>query len=364
MKPVLMIGCGNMGQPVLTGMLACGELEPSDVHVVVRSESRQKELLAQWPGIQVATEQGYSGGIWDDLQAKCLIYAAKPQQIAEGILTPYQIHGRLAEEVLLLSLAAGTPTSVFAEAFHTPHVVRVMPNTPAQIGAGISALYANDETRASYGAQVELLLARTGQVLWVEPEALMHVVTAVSGSGPAYAFHLFECLQALFPASPLPAVLEAVEAAVSMHALEWLIAQDGQGRLADLLESSRAEAGNSLDDFCAGVVPLFRDAWTQAAQEVAVPRVSGGDTVRLSPEQAELLVSHTLLGALTLAKQSGLEPAELRTRVTSKGGTTAAGLKVLMETGCESGGMNGLLLRVIEAATYRSRELSGELESV
>lgn len=316
---VLMIGCGNMGRPILSGILAAGV--PGDhIHVAVQDEAQAADVRARFP-VESHGADAVRNGAFSDRRADVLVYAAKPQEVSHGILNSYAVTGVLKSDALVISIAAGLPSSIFRDALHTANVVRVMPNTPAMIGQGIAAAYATDATRTLHADRVERLLAGTGQMLWVGDEELMHVITACSGSGPAYAFYYMECL--------------------CRHGMS----------LSDALQAMKADAAP---------LPEFRHAWIQAAATVNSSSIPG-QTLRLSDVQATRLVEQTIKGAIALAEGSADSPTTLRANVTSKKGTTEAGLSVLMErdlTSIHSDEMDRLLLATLDAATKRSHELS------
>ena len=135
--------------------------------------------------------------------AGVVILAVKPAQIT-GVLR--EISGALPPHTLLLSVAAGIDLQTLETLLpqHTP-VVRVMPNTPARIGAGITALSANANLAPRLRQLTEGILGSFGPVLWITPEELMDVVTALSGSGPAYFFYFLECLERAAVELGLPA---------------------------------------------------------------------------------------------------------------------------------------------------------------
>lgn len=316
---VLMIGCGNMGRPILSGILAAGV--PGDhIHVAVQDETQAADVRARFP-VEAHGADAVRNGAFSGKQADILIYAAKPQEVSHGILDAYAASGVLKADALVISIAAGLPSAVFRNALHTSNVVRVMPNTPAMIGEGIAAAYATDATRSIHAEQVERLLAGTGPMLWVSDEELMHVITACSGSGPAYAFYYMECL--------------------CRHGAS----------LSGALQTMKSD---SLP------LPDFRRAWIQAAATVNSSSIPGR-TLYLNDTQASQLVEQTIKGAVALAERSADSPAILRANVTSKKGTTEAGLSVLMErdlTQIPTNEMDRLLLATLEAATQRSHELS------
>lgn len=123
-----------------------------------------------------------------------VVLAIKPQQF-EAVLPTYR--GHIGHRPLIVSIAAGVTLERIADLLASDGpVVRAMPNTPAAIGRGITALIANDATSAAARQQAELLLLACGATLWLTDEAQMHAVTALSGSGPAYVFAFIEALTA------------------------------------------------------------------------------------------------------------------------------------------------------------------------
>lgn len=136
-----------------------------------------------------------------DAPAIALI-AVKPQMMGDALPSVAALGGG---DTLILSIAAGTPIAAFEAAFGpaTP-IVRAMPNTPAAIGRGITALIGNAHVDAGMLDLADTLLQSIGQTVRLADEALMDAVTAVSGSGPAYVFHLIETLAAAGVAEGLP----------------------------------------------------------------------------------------------------------------------------------------------------------------
>ncbi len=125
--------------------------------------------------------------------ANVIVLAVKPQ-ILQEVVTPL---GSLAAEAspLLISIAAGvTCSSIERWVGGNPALIRVMPNTPALIGAGISALYANTNVSDGQRALAEKIVSAVGKTIWIKEEALMDAVTAVSGSGPAYFFYVMQAI--------------------------------------------------------------------------------------------------------------------------------------------------------------------------
>ena len=258
-----MIGGGKMAEALLGGMIEHGWAPVDEFHVVEPSEERRSELDAAMPGLSLGDRPVA------DVDA---VIAVKPHIVGAvlGGLKEAGVHR-------VLSIAAGVRTpAIEAGLGEAAAVVRCMPNTPALVGQGAAAIAGGAHAGDADLEWATSILSAVGLVVTVD-EADLDAVTGLSGSGPAYVFHLAEAL------------------------------------------------------------------------------IAAGIAEGLSPETADALARQTLLGAATLLSQSGEDPAVLRTNVTSKGGTTAAGLAVFAEAD-----FVGLVADVVRAATDRSRELGAE----
>jgi pyrroline-5-carboxylate reductase len=191
-RGILLLGCGKMGSAMLDGWIA-GGLAPGAVAVLDPHPAPSLESLAHH-GLRLNAEP-------DSPPAVCLL-AVKPQ-VMETALP--RVAGFGGGPTLFLSIAAGIPLARLEAALGagTP-VVRAMPNTPAAIGRGITALVGNAAAGEADLALAEALLAAVGETVRLPEEALMDAVTAVSGSGPAYAFLLVEAMAAAGEAEGLP----------------------------------------------------------------------------------------------------------------------------------------------------------------
>lgn len=258
-----MIGGGKMAEALLGGLVHDGWARPDELHVVEPFEGRRGELAEALPGLSIGEAPVA------DTDA---VIAVKPDVV------PAVLPGLAAAGVgRVLSIAAGVRTgAIEAGLADGAAVVRCMPNTPALVGQGAAAVAAGAHASAADVEWAAGILSAVGLVVTVA-EADLDAVTGLSGSGPAYVFHLAEGL------------------------------------------------------------------------------VAAGIAEGLAPETADVLARQTLLGAATLLSESGEDPAVLRTNVTSKGGTTAAGLAVFAEAG-----FLDLVADVVKAATERSRELGAE----
>jgi pyrroline-5-carboxylate reductase len=264
---IAFIGGGNMARSLIGGLIARGTAaadirvsEPVDV---------LRDALAHDFGVNVGSENPIAAsgaGLW--------LLAVKPQvmrAVCEALAPLAQ-----AERPLVVSIAAGiTAAQLQRWLGGGVAVVRAMPNTPALLGAGVTGLFGSAEVDANGRERAANLLASAGKTVWIDDEARMDAVTAVSGSGPAYIFLLAEAMEAAALAEGLPA------------------------------------------------------------------------------EAARTLVLETVLGAARMLTESGEDPAELRRRVTSPGGTTQAAIETF-----ETGGFRDLVAAAIRNATERGRQLS------
>lgn len=186
--PLLLIGCGKMGGALLAGWQARG-LDPAHVWVVDPVCETAAGL-----GIEPAHISADASELPQALTPKLIVLATKPQVVPDALPGLARFAG---PDVIVLSIAAGTGGAAIAEGLGAPtQVIRAMPNTPAAVGSAITAAYAGPDVAADSRALVEAMMAAAGEVVWLADEADLHAVTATSGSGPAYVFHLAECLAA------------------------------------------------------------------------------------------------------------------------------------------------------------------------
>jgi len=267
---IAFIGGGNMATALIGGLVRAGRAPASILVIDPGAPARQQLAAGFGVRVQPAADAALAG-------ATLVVWAVKPQLFTEAA-APCAAH---VGGALHLSVMAGIRSDAIARATHQApaeaRIVRSMPNTPALIGRGIAGLFATPAVSAAQRAEVQAVLAPTGQTLWVAQEADLDTVTALSGSGPAYVFYLLEAL---------------VAAAV--------------------------QAG-------------------------------------LTAEQGKQLALATFDGATALATQSDEPLALLRERVTSKGGTTFAGLESL-----RADGVADALGRAVRAAQRRAKELGDE----
>lgn len=182
-QPIAFIGGGNMATAILGGLLRQG-LPASQVEVV-EPWAPAREKLAANHGVVAQAVPG------DALRrAGLVVWAVKPQTFRDAA----QAAAPFTSGALHLSVAAGIRSDSIARWTGTQRIVRSMPNTPALIGRGMTALFARPGVTQADRALVEQVLAPTGATLWVDQEQQLDTVTALSGSGPAYVFYFIEAM--------------------------------------------------------------------------------------------------------------------------------------------------------------------------
>ncbi len=277
-KKIGMIGGGNMGEAFIGAVLKSGMSEPSDIFVSDISKNRL-EILNKTYNINILEDNSR-------LFSSCdiVILAIKPQQM-EAVLSQIAGHKeyRIKDHKLIISIAAGIRIKKIEDILNAPldelssanlSIIRVMPNTPALVLAGMAGMSPNPNSSQEDVTVARTILESMGQVIQFE-ERQLDAVTALSGSGPAYIFYIIESM------------------------------------------------------------------------------IEGGIKTGLTYDDASTLTLGTVNGAVKLLEQGDDLPEELRSKVTSPGGTTEAALKVL-----EKGNVKGNIITAIDAAAARSKELS------
>lgn len=263
-KRTVILGFGAMGHALASGWVRSRLVRASDLWAVDRDALRVKRAQKLLKVKAGSPEQALPG-------ASQVLLSVKPQQMKELLA---QVGPLIPARALVMTIAAGLSTSQIERLLPQGcPVVRVMPNTPAQLGEGMSAVAPGSRARSTHVRTVRRLFEAVGKAVEVREE-WMDLVTGISGSGPAYLYLFVEAL---------------------------------------------AEAG-----------------------------VKGG----LPPQLALQLASQTAMGASRMVLETGKSPAELRGQVSSPGGTTLAGLKVMEESG-----FRAILTATVEAATRRAAEL-------
>jgi len=261
------IGAGNMAEGIVAGVLSAGLYEPGRI-VAADPVAERRDLFAEKFGVATTERADEVVGAADTI-----ILAVKPQafgDMAAG-LAP-----ELSADQLVVSIMAGWSAGAIAEALGggSVRVVRVMPNLPIRVGAGVAGIFGGANATPDDVAAARELFDAAGQSVVVDVEGLMDAVTAVSGSGPAYFYYFTEAI------------------------------------------------------------------------------VAGGIAAGLDEKQALALAANTCLGAARMMLETDVDPAELRRRVTSPGGTTQAAIESMTAAGVPEAIKTGVL-----AAAARSEEL-------
>lgn len=256
MSKLVLIGAGNMGFAMLRQWAAAGKYDLVAIEL-------NDELRARAAGLGVET---YASP--DELPASfvidVLMIATKPQLVGD-VAARYSAY--LASEALVISVAAGVRLEVINARLVEPvAIIRAMPNTPASIGEGMIVCCPNDTARQTrFVGAAEGLLSSVGRVAFVEDEALMDAVTAVSGSGPAYVFHFIEALSAAGVSAGLPQELAMLLAKQTMFGASKLALDSAEppSRLRELVTSPNGTTAAALNRLMAegcGLTALVTDA--------------------------------------------------------------------------------------------------------
>ncbi len=223
MATIGFIGGGNMAEALIKGILSAKLYKPKDVFVSDIKPERLQHLTKEY---KVAAADNASLAAKVDV----LVLSVKPQNMSDALES---IKVSLKKDSLIISIAAGKKIASITSILGDKPVVRVMPNTPALIGEGISALFANEKAKPLL-EKAKSIFASVGSVVVLENEELMNAVTAVSGSGPAYYFLFCEEL-----------IKAAVQLGLSENIAKELVLQTAKG--AALLACDADKQGKSLE---------------------------------------------------------------------------------------------------------------------
>lgn len=263
---IAFIGAGNMTEAVVRGILKTGIYRPD--HILVTDIDARRLAFFQ-------RELGVTGSA-DNKETVAttgtIVLAVKPQQAPQVF---DELRGNLPNNPLLISIVTGFSMGKIMAAIGQPaRLIRVVPNTPALVGSGVSAYCCSKGTTEADERLAESILKSIGTAIRLD-EPLLNAVTALSGSGPAYVFYLVEAL------------------------------------------------------------------------------LKAGQEAGLTEETARRLIVATVAGSARLLSETGLPPEELRRRVTSRGGTTEAAMKIL-----DKGKVRQTIIAAVKAARKRAKELS------
>ena len=239
---VAIVGGGVMGEAILSSALDQGVFGAADVTVVEKIEARRNVLYTNY-GVEV------TDGFDAMADAGLVLLSVKPQEI-------HSVAGRLRPDALLLSIMAGVTIGALAEEFKHDRIVRVMPNTPAAVKAGISGWTATDAVSPEQRDYTRALLSAIGREIYFDDEKKLDIVTAVSGSGPAYVFLFMEALTEGAVAAGLPRAAAEELVAETVYG-SALYARESGRTPADLRAAVTSPAGTTA----AGLLELEKGAF-------------------------------------------------------------------------------------------------------
>ena len=184
-KNVAFIGCGVMGEAMMRGLIRQEIVTPDHIYAADPLPARLEDLRERY-GVHITSSNAEAAEA-----GQIVVLSTKPQNLGE--VMP-DIRGHLRRQGLLLSILAGTPIRKLSDGVAHASVVRAMPNTPAQIGQGMTVWTATPEVTEEQRSQAQAILGAFGQELFVADESYLDMATALSGTGPAYVFMFMEAL--------------------------------------------------------------------------------------------------------------------------------------------------------------------------
>lgn len=265
---ITFIGSGAMGEAMIRGMVAQDVVSAAQITASDPVAARREQMKSQFG---IATSESNRSAVQD---ADVVVLSVKPQILPKVMA---ELNGQIPPSAFVLSIVAGVPIATMQRGLAHDRIVRTMPNTPAQIGKGMTVWVATPAVSPEQRSQTQAILSALGEQVMVEDEHYLDMATGLSGSGPGYVFLLIEAM------------------------------------------------------------------------------IDAGVHIGFSRADALKIVLQTIDGSVELVRSTGLHPAELRNRVTSPAGTTAAGLYEL-----EQSGVRAAILRAVETATRRSEELGAK----
>ena len=269
---ITFVGGGAMGEAIIGSLISKQLLNPTQICVSEPVPTRREYLNSTYG---VTTETDNSQAVTG---ASVAVLAVKPQVLGPVMA---DLKGNLSPAALVVSIMAGVQIDTLRTGLCHDKIVRSMPNTPAQVGKGMTVWTDTAAVTESDRAAALVILEAMGEAIYAAEEHYLDMATGLSGSGPGFVYLLLEAL------------------------------------------------------------------------------IDAGVHIGFSRDQAQLMVLQTVEGSVELMRQSGLHPADLRNRVTSPAGTTAAGTLVL-----ERAGVRSALIDAVDAAYRRSQELGGSKSSV
>ncbi len=237
------IGGGNMARSLIGGLVAAGH-DAGAIRVTDPSAEKRSDLADRY-GVEAFEDNGAAVA-----DADVVVFSVKPQSLPSVAAELTEAVNRRAP--LVVSIAAGVRVEDLARwlSYDGP-VVRCMPNTPALLGAGVTGLYANERASTDDRRQAQTILETAGRVIWLDDEALMDTVTAISGSGPAYFFLFMEALESAAAQrglAPEQARLLATQTALGAARMATA-GEEGPGELRERVTSKGGTTAEALAVF-------------------------------------------------------------------------------------------------------------------
>jgi pyrroline-5-carboxylate reductase len=224
---IAVVGAGVMAESMITGLLRRGLVPPDQVVCSHPRPNRGRELTERY-GVTVV-----AGNAEAARSADIVLLAVKPQMLPRVLR---DLGGAVRPDALVISIVAGASTAAIGSALSHRAIVRAMPNTPAQIGAGVTVWYATREVSLEAKTRVQALLSALGSAFEVEEERQVAMATAVSGTGPTYAFLFSESL-----------IEAAVHLGFARHLARRLVLETLQGSIQFAIQRTSAEALAALE---------------------------------------------------------------------------------------------------------------------
>ncbi len=184
-EKLAIIGTGMMGSAILSGILRQNSFKPEDI-LIYDLDEKKIQALHEKTGV-VCAESNIAAA----KDADYILIAVKPQYLNEVV---DDLHGRLNSQALVISIVVGVQIQELQEKLEHKRILRVMPNTPAAIGEGVSGWYASEFAEPEQVEKAAEILSGIGTTIRVRKESDLDIVTAVSGSGPAYVFLFMEAM--------------------------------------------------------------------------------------------------------------------------------------------------------------------------
>ena len=184
------IGCGVMAESMIAGLLRQNLVTPERIVGSHPRDARRKELETKY-AIRMFQSNADAAAAIRDLENSAVVLSVKPQRVGHVL---HDLKGAISPNGLVISIVAGAKVDTISKELGTSHVVRAMPNTPSQIGAGITAWTCNENVSEQERSQVRHLLSALGKELFVETENMIDMATSLSATGPTYIFMVMEAL--------------------------------------------------------------------------------------------------------------------------------------------------------------------------